>query len=110
MPDLASENYYVQQVVANYINELKNIGVDGIRWDAAKHIQLPSEGCSFWPTVTAQGLYHYGEILVGPDDRGSGNEGLMKEYTNYMSVTDSTYGKTLRDSFAAGQAPASYGN
>ena len=110
MPDLASENYYVQQVVANYINELKNIGVDGIRWDAAKHIQLPSEGCSFWPTVTAQGLYHYGEILVGPDDRGSGNEGLMKEYTNYMSVTDSTYGKTLRDSFASGQAPAAYGN
>ena len=110
MPDLASENYYVQQVVANYINELKNIGVDGIRWDAAKHIQLPSEGSSFWSTVTAQGLYHYGEILVGPDDRSSGNEGLMKEYTNYMSVTDSTYGKTLRDSFAAGQAPASYGN
>ena len=95
MPDLASENSYVQQVVANYVNELKNIGVDGIRWDAAKHIQLPSEGCAFWSTVTNQGLYHYGEILVGPDDRSSGNEGLMKEYTNYMSVTDSTYGKTL---------------
>ena len=110
MPDLASENSYVQQVVANYVNELKNIGVDGIRWDAAKHIQLPSEGCAFWSTVTNQGLYHYGEILVGPDDRSSGNEGLMKEYTNYMSVTDSTYGKTLRDSFASGQAPASYGN
>ncbi|MBQ2983075.1 MAG: starch-binding protein [Lachnospiraceae bacterium] len=110
MPDLASENSYVQQVVANYVNELENIGVDGIRWDAAKHIQLPSEGCAFWSTVTNQGLYHYGEILVGPDDRSSGNEGLMKEYTNYMSVTDSTYGKTLRDSFASGQAPASYGN
>ena len=110
MPDIASENRYVQQVVANYINELKNIGVDGIRWDAAKHIQLPSEGCSFWSTVTAQGLYHYGEILVGPDDRSSGNEGLMKEYTNYMSVTDSSYGKTLRDAFASGKAPEAYGN
>ena len=110
MPDLASENEYVQQVVANYVNELKNIGVDGIRWDAAKHIHLPSEGCAFWAAVTNQGLYHYGEILVGPDDRTSGNEGLMKEYTNYMSVTDSNYGKTLRDAFAAGQAPASYGN
>ena len=110
MPDIASENYYVQQVVANYVNELKNIGVDGIRWDAAKHIQLPSEGCSFWSTVTSQGLYHYGEILVGPDDRSSGNEGLMKEYTNYMSVTDSSYGKTLRDAFASGKAPEAYGN
>ena len=110
MPDLNSEHDYVQKVVANYINELKSYGVDGIRWDAAKHIGLPSEGCNFWPAVTSQGLYHYGEILVGPDDRSSGNEGLMKEYTNYMTVTDSTYGKTLRDAFASGYAPSSYGN
>lgn len=110
MPDLNSEHSYVQQVVANYINELKDIGVDGIRWDAAKHIALPSEGCGFWPAVTSQGLWHYGEILAGPDDRSSGNEGLMKEYTNYMTVTDSNYGKTLRDSFNSGQAPDAYGN
>ena len=110
MPDLNSEDSYVQQCVSKYIDELKGIGVDGIRWDAAKHIGLPSESCGFWPAVTKQGLYHYGEILVGPDDRQSGNEGLMKEYTNYMTVTDSTYGKTLRDSFNSGQAPSSYGN
>ena len=110
MPDINSEHSYVQQVVANYINELKSYGVDGIRWDAAKHIALPSENCNFWSTVTSQGLYHYGEILVGPDDRSSGNEGLMKEYTNYMSVTDSSYGKTLRDAFASGSVPSAYGN
>ena len=110
MPDIKSEHPYVQQVVAKYIDELKSYGVDGIRWDAAKHIGLPSEGCDFWPKVTSQGLWHYGEILVGPDDRQSGNEGLMKEYTNYMTVTDSTYGKTLRDAFASGQAPDSFGN
>ena len=34
----------------------------------------------------------------------------MKEYTNYMSVTDSDYGKTLRDAFYEGKAPTSYGN
>ena len=110
MADLNSENSYVQQVVSSYINELKNLGVDGIRWDAAKHIGLPSEGCDFWSAVTSQGLYHYGEILVGPDDRTSGNESLMQEYTNYMSVTDSTYGKALRDAFASGTVPASFGN
>lgn len=110
MPDLNSEHSYVQQCASNYVNTLKNLGVDGIRWDAAKHIGLPSEGCNFWPAVTSQGLYHYGEILVGPDDRTSGNEGLMKEYTNYITVTDSTYGKTLRDAFASGTVPSAYGN
>lgn len=110
MRDLNSEHSYVQQVVSGYVNELKNVGVDGIRWDAAKHIGLPSEGCNFWPAVTNNGLYHYGEILSGPDDRGSGNEHLMVEYTKYMSVTDSNYGKTLRDSFASGSVPSSYGN
>lgn len=110
MRDLNSEHSYVQKVVANYINELKGVGVDGIRWDAAKHIALPSENCNFWPAVTNNGLYHYGEILVGPDDRGSGNEHLMKEYTNYMTVTDSSYGMTLRNSFAGGNAPGANGN
>ena len=111
MRDLNSEHSYVQQVVANYMKELEGIGVDGIRWDAAKHISLPSEGCNFWPAVTKNNnMWHYGEILVGPDDRGSGNEGLMIEYTNYMTVTDSSYGMTLRNSFAGGSVPSSYGN
>ncbi len=110
MKDLNSEHSYVQQVVANYIKELKNMGVDGIRWDAAKHISLPSEGCDFWSKVTLDDLYHYGEILVGPDDRSSGNESLMVEYTQHMSVTDSVYGTSLREAFANGTVPSGYGN
>ena len=110
MPDINTEHSYVQQCVSNYLDSLKSYGVDGIRWDTAKHIKLPSEGGYFWPSVTKQGLYYYGEILKGPDDRETGNEHLMKEYTNYMSVTDSDYGKTLRDAFYEGKAPTSYGN
>ena len=108
MRDLNSENEYVQQVVAKYINELKELGVDGIRWDAAKHIGLPSEDCNFWPAVTAAGLYNYGEILTGPVN--SGGETEMKEYTKYMSVTDSTYGTNLLNAFNSGKAPSSDGN
>lgn len=110
MADLATENSYVQQKVGNYVQELKSVGVDGIRWDAAKHIGVPSEGDNFWKSVTQYGLYNYGEILGAPDDRQTGNEGIMKEYTNYITVTDSNYGKTLRDSFNSGNAPDSYGN
>ena len=110
MPDLNHENSYIQQVVSNYINELKVLGVDGIRWDSAKNISLPSEICTFWLGVTSQGLYHYGVIENGPDNRTEGNEYLMKEYTQYMSVTDNIYAKELRDAFSKGVLPKTLGN
>jgi alpha-amylase len=108
MPDLNTEHSYVQQVVANYVKELKSIGVDGIRWDAAKHIGLPSEGDNFWKSVTKEGLWNYGEILGGPAD--GDHPALMKEYTNYISVTDDAYGRDIRDSIKNGSVPASHAN
>ena len=108
MPDLNSEHPWVQGKIRSYVDELKSIGVDGIRWDAAKHIGLPSEGCGFWPAVCDPDLYHYGEILVGPAD--SGHEKEMAEYTQYISVTDSKYGDNVLEAFVEGKAPAFSGN
>ncbi len=110
MEDLNSENENVQAAVSAYVQELKSIGVDGIRWDAAKHIGLPSEGTTFWPNVTDQSMYNYGEILVGPSDASSGTESLMKEYTNYMSVTDSSFSSTVLSAFKSGTVPSASGN
>ncbi|MCQ2514059.1 MAG: starch-binding protein [Ruminococcus sp.] len=110
MADLATEDSYVQQVVKNYILKLKGIGVDGIRWDAAKHIDTPAEyGSQFWPTVTATGLYNYGEILGGLDDAGNSDR-FITEYTKYMSYTDNYYGYLLREGFNSGKAPTAYAN
>lgn len=110
MRDLNSEHSTVYNAVRAYVDELKSYGVDGIRWDAAKHIGLPSEGCDFWSAVTKDsGMWHYGEILIGPTD-GGGNDHLMKEYTNYISVTDNTYGRDMRYSIQGGNAYSSYGN
>ena len=108
MTDLNTENAHVQEVVKQYAEELKSLGVSGIRWDAAKHIALPSEGSDFWSTVTIDGLYHYGEILIGPMDKGG--DDLMKEYTDYMSVTDSSYCSAVLSAFNSGKAPESDGN
>ena len=92
MPDLNSASANVYNKVKAYIEELKGIGVDGIRWDAAKHIELPSEGCEFWKVVTDTGLYNYGEILGSPSEEMNDNgDKLMKEYTDYMTVSDSPY-------------------
>lgn len=117
MPDLNTEHPYVQKSVKYYVQSLKLIGVSGIRWDAAKHISLPSESteserCNFWPNVIDHDLYNYGEILGTPDNKeiNPTNIKLMKEYTDYMSVTDSEYGKWLRNSFAWGHTPDKYGN
>jgi alpha-amylase len=97
MPDLNSEHSLVQQYVRRYVDQLKADGVDGIRWDAAKHIALPSEGCGFWPAVTeGTGMYHYGEILDSPGGDGAS---VMKEYTKYMSVTDNQYSNNTRYAF-----------
>ena len=110
MRDLVSENTDLQKIVADYILELQSVGVDGIRWDAAKHIQLPSEKCSFWEKVTEQGLYHYGEILDGPCNGGTNNDSLMKEYTKYITVTDDVYGAKVLDEINNGRIPYSIGN
>ena len=83
------------------MQQLKNYGVDGIRWDAAKHIGLSSEGCNFWNTVIDRSMYNYGEMLVGASDqhevnqRTSDNINKMKGYASYVSGTDSCYGTDI---------------
>ncbi|MDE5975475.1 MAG: hypothetical protein K2G69_02880, partial [Muribaculaceae bacterium] len=87
--DVNSESAEIIAKGKAYVQKLKELGVSGCRWDAAKHIGLPSEGCNFWAEVTSvPGLWHYGEIL---DEPASGQEGLIKEYVKYMSVTDNKY-------------------
>lgn len=39
LPDLATEQEYVRQTIANYLNDLLSLGVVGFRFDAAKHMQ-----------------------------------------------------------------------
>lgn len=86
--DINSELAEVCERGKEYVQTLKDMGVKGIRWDAAKHIGLPSEGCNFWSSVTSiPDMYHYGEILDDPGPDAS----IIKEYTKYMSVTDNKY-------------------
>ena len=112
MRDINSEHATVYNAVRDYVDELKSYGVDGIRWDAAKHIGLPSEDCEFWSAVTKNtGMWHYGEILVGPTNNGDAEAArLMKEYTDYISVTDDEYGKALRESIQGGRTYSNYSN
>ena len=107
MKDLDTNNPTVQAIIKQYIQDLKACGVDGIRWDAIKHIGLPSEGDSFMPNVVDQEMYNYGEIL---DGTGGDDKTLFPEYQTYMSITDNGYGNGFANSFAGGSINESVGN
>ena len=107
MWDLDTNNPTVQAIIKQYIQDLKACGVDGVRWDAIKHIGLPSEGDSFMPNVVDQEMYNYGEIL---DGTGGDDKTLFPEYQTYMSITDNGYGNGFADSFAGGSINGSVGN
>lgn len=109
MPDLNTADKRVQTMVANYLDELIDCGVDGFRFDAAKHIETPDDDPSFasdfWPTVlneakshykekTGGDLYVYGEVLNTVGDNFS-----IDSYTKYMSVTDNSAGNHLLEAF-----------
>lgn len=105
--DYGDVNSELSEVAARgkaYVQKLASLGVKGIRWDAAKHIGLPSEGCQFWAEVTSvPGVWHYGEIL----DKPGPNASIITEYGKYMSVTDNEYcNNAARDN---GGIPGGYG-
>lgn len=95
MPDLNTGHTYVQNKVLNFLKDCVDLGVDGFRFDAAKHIELPTDGASFasdfWPNVVngikdySDDVFIYGEILGGAGTS-------ISNYTQYMAVTDNQTG------------------
>ncbi len=120
LPDLNTESTKIQNYVKTYLRECIDCGVDGFRFDAAKHISVPSEGSeyTFWSNVIpdansyystqtgGDSLFCYGEIL------GDTGGPAMTSYTEYMSVTDDVTSRNIRNSVtgssASGAAASSY--
>lgn len=102
LPDLNTENEEVQAAVKSLLKELIDCGVDGFRFDAAKHIALPSEGSDFWTNVIGYAkelnhdIYVYGEVLDGLKDGSVTASGTNPiEYTELMSITDNRLGNDI---------------
>ena len=102
LPDLNTSEEYVQSRVISLLKECIDCGVDGFRFDAAKHIETPADGSyasEFWPNVIGAAeayaaekgteLYCYGEVLNTP---GKGRE--ISDYTKYIHVTDNRAGNS----------------
>ena len=97
LPDLNTANPLVQQRSLDLLKECIDVGIDGFRLDAAKHIETPTDpqyASDFFPNVisaakeyykekTNKNLYVYGEILDEPDGGRTVND-----YLPYIDVTD----------------------
>ena len=95
LPDLNTSSKKLQNMVIDFLNDAIACGADGFRFDAAKHIELPSDpdGSDFWPTVLGSlnrdDLFIYGEVLQGGADNITG-------YHKYMATTVDWYGGSVR--------------
>lgn len=121
MPDLNTANSKVQERVLSYLKALLDKGVDGFRFDAAKHIETSNDGTyasSFWANTLGEArsyaknkgkdLFAYGEIL-GPTGGGRPYGDYIK-YAGLDAITDCSFGDTLRESIKdkKGNSNASY--
>ena len=108
LPDLNTENPYVQERVLSLLKECIDVGVDGFRFDAAKHIETekdPNYSSNFWNNTlevaktyyhekTNKDLYAYGEILNAPIGRP------FDVYTDHMRITEDGYVGTFKAALA----------
>ena len=113
LPDLNTSNSLVQERAYALLKECIDVGVDGFRFDAAKHIETSKDGVwasSFWQNTLGQAktyyqnktgkeLYAYGEIL----DSLAGSRD-MTGYTDIMDITDNGYGGSLGGAIRSGNA------
>lgn len=112
LPDLVTSEVYIQNRIISLLKDCIDCGVDGFRFDAAKHIETPDDGnyaSNFWPhvlgTVTSYAnskgtdVYYYGEILNTPGEGRS-----FSSYTKLMNIVDNKTSNSCTDNVKNGNA------
>ncbi len=115
LPDLNTGNKKIQNYEIAFMKECIDAGVDGFRFDGAKHIEVPDDdkgaGSDFWPTLlgatdsyaqSTKGFkpYYYGEVL----DATGGGQNITNKYTQYMSLTCNGVSNDIRNKVNSGDA------
>lgn len=112
-PDLVTNDTAVQGYIINLLKECIDCGVDGFRFDAAKHIETEDDGeyaSDYWKNITTSvssyytqktgdDLYIYGEIL-----NNCGADRSYSSYTKYINVTDNRTGDAVLYNVTRGKA------
>lgn len=112
-PDLVTNDTAVQGYIINLLKECIDCGVDGFRFDTAKHIETEDDGeyaSDYWKNITTSAssyytqktgddLYIYGEIL-----NNCGADRSYSSYTKYINVTDNRTGDAVLYNVTRGKA------
>lgn len=116
LPDLNTSHPLVQERSLSFLKECIDAGIDGFRFDAAKHIETPDDPdypSDFWPNTLGvakeyyksknpgKELFAYGEVLGGCTGRD------VSVYTKYMKVTETSYGDAVSSGVSGRSAKTS---
>ena len=95
LPDLKTDLPYVREQQQNYLKKLFDVGFDGLRFDAVKHISR--EDMKNILAVVPNDKLYYGEVI-------GNNYGESMSYTPYVfpKVTDFQLVNTLKSTFSVG--------
>ena len=103
MPDLNTQSSTVQSRAITFLNQCVDAGADGLRFDAAKHIETnigldsnQSWSGNYWTNVLGNlhnksNIFLYGEVLQ------DGTVDNIASYQTFMNVTASNYGGSVRN-------------
>lgn len=93
LADLDTGEDYVRGRIAGYLNDLRSLGVDGFRVDAAKHMPA-SDLADIKSRLTDPGVYWKQEAIYGAGEAVSPDE-----YTGTGDVQEFRYARSLKQVF-----------
>ena len=108
LPDLNTESTYVRGQIANYMNALLALGVDGFRIDAAKHQAAASLQATMSAVKSAHPTTNQGEAIWVTQEIVPDGEVIRSDYFPIGTVNEFQFAYAMRDAWrdANGASPS----
>jgi alpha-amylase len=103
LPDLASENAYVQGQIATYLRSLLDMGIDGFRIDAAKHMPAGALQSMLNAVRSTHPLTKAGEPIWITQEIIPDGGVTRSDYFSIGTVNEFQFTYAMRDAFRGNQ-------
>ncbi len=99
LPDLATENTYVKGQIVNYLNKLIDMGVDGFRIDASKHMPATAWTSIMATVKSTRPLTTSGENIWLTQEIIPDGATTISDYLSIGTVNEFRFAYAMRDAF-----------